>query len=1127
MDDVITIFIDANTKAFKKGTQAVKTAVESLNKTTKQFTGRAISSFKRLIPLVAGVGSVFGILSKGVSTYMSQHEELGKKMNAVWTTIGNLIGPIIEKIVDLIATLTSYFVGLLNVFGVTSKKASELSKSTGAVQKTLAGFDELNVLQDNSGSGSLDDKALPNALSEIAELLKNKMWDEAADLIIDKLNTAISKIHEKAIELGDKLAEPFQGITHVIARVLDETNWKELGAAIADFFNHLFQEIDGLNIGEDLGKILVAPFTIGFKILTGFLETLDWARFGTIISEGIKGALGSITKAIEEADFQKIGAGIKAFFENIDWEGIKNKIIELFKTMWNAAVDFLKGLIMGDDEEDPPTIGALRKLGESIAKFGDTVSELFGDVWQDIKTAISDIMQSEAVASIIESIAKAIDWVGKMCKEHKDVVIGIIEGVGIAIATYKIAKSIMDIVSAVGALVNPTNIIIAVIASVIGYLVHLYLTNDEFREKVNAAWEKIKTVVGTVVDWIQEKWETFKEKISGLGDKFGELKEKTSGIWDGIKTALGGAVDWILEKWEKLKESIGLLKQKFEEQGVLKTLWGGIKDGITTASEGIVKKFTELKDGLGSVKDKFEELKKGASEKWEGLKKVLHVDEIKTKLVEGFGKIKDNVVEKLTKLKTDAVSTTTRMKNDIEKTYAEIGKKMEELKKKYEDMTKLVKDKNSELSDSVEQDFAKIAKLIEESAQKCLEAMQKSFLEIKKKVEEGATASINASRKLKDEMTKSFTDISNNSTKLISTMQTNVTKNTTTMSTSVTGTMSKLKSEMERNWEAIKNKATTLTQSMTNDIKTKYTAMCNNLNQATTTLSNNMQNAFNRINTTVTTAIRNMTSSVGTMMNNMANVTTNAMNTMSNAVSNAMNSISNSAYNGMSNFTNAVSNGMSNAVNTVSNAASEMSSTMSNALSDTANQANTYGSDMSNNFANGVESESTQVTNATKSIAGKVKKLIGFSEPEEGPLSDFHTYGPDMMKLYADTIMKSRGTLFEAVEKVAGGVSDRIDKIDANFGANFSALEGIANNVNWKMPAVAGGGIVPYGVSSGVEASTNGNASVVDAVDRLSKMISDLQYSLENMQWVAQFGSVRAFVRECKKVERQMQRAEG
>ena len=66
------------------------------------------------------MGTVFGVLSKSVSTYMSQHEELGKKLNAVWTTLGNLIGPIIERIVDLIATATSYFVGLLNVFGVTS-----------------------------------------------------------------------------------------------------------------------------------------------------------------------------------------------------------------------------------------------------------------------------------------------------------------------------------------------------------------------------------------------------------------------------------------------------------------------------------------------------------------------------------------------------------------------------------------------------------------------------------------------------------------------------------------------------------------------------------------------------------------------------------------------------------------------------------------------------------------------------------------------------------------------------------------------------------------------------------------------------------------------------------------------
>ena len=39
-----------------------------------------------------------------------------------------------------------------------------------------------------------------------------------------------------------------------------------------------------------------------------------------------------------------------------------------------------------------------------------------------------------------------------------------------------------------------------------------------------------------------------------------------------------------------------------------------------------------------------------------------------------------------------------------------------------------------------------------------------------------------------------------------------------------------------------------------------------------------------------------------------------------------------------------------------------------------------------------------------KNIGSTIKNFLGFSEPKEGPLSNFHTYAPDMMKLFAQGI---------------------------------------------------------------------------------------------------------------------------
>lgn len=71
---------------------------------------------------------------------------------------------------------------------------------------------------------------------------------------------------------------------------------------------------------------------------------------------------------------------------------------------------------------------------------------------------------------------------------------------------------------------------------------------------------------------------------------------------------------------------------------------------------------------------------------------------------------------------------------------------------------------------------------------------------------------------------------------------------------------------------------------------------------------------------------------------------------------------------------------------------------------DLVNRAKQWGADMIQNLIGGIQSKVSGVVGAVQGIAAKVKNFLGFSEPEEGPLSDFHTYAPDMMKLFAQGI---------------------------------------------------------------------------------------------------------------------------
>jgi hypothetical protein len=74
-----------------------------------------------------------------------------------------------------------------------------------------------------------------------------------------------------------------------------------------------------------------------------------------------------------------------------------------------------------------------------------------------------------------------------------------------------------------------------------------------------------------------------------------------------------------------------------------------------------------------------------------------------------------------------------------------------------------------------------------------------------------------------------------------------------------------------------------------------------------------------------------------------------------------------------------------------------------------------WGKDLLDNFIGGIKSKIDNLKETLRGAADKVKDFLGFSEPDEGPLSDFHTYAPDMMELFASGIRDNAKLLTDAV----------------------------------------------------------------------------------------------------------------
>lgn len=66
--------------------------------------------------------------------------------------------------------------------------------------------------------------------------------------------------------------------------------------------------------------------------------------------------------------------------------------------------------------------------------------------------------------------------------------------------------------------------------------------------------------------------------------------------------------------------------------------------------------------------------------------------------------------------------------------------------------------------------------------------------------------------------------------------------------------------------------------------------------------------------------------------------------------------------------------------------------------------ASDWGADIIEGLVNGLLGGISYVEDAVSSVASSIRDFIGFSEPERGPLSNFHTYMPDMFDLLTEGV---------------------------------------------------------------------------------------------------------------------------
>ena len=163
----------------------------------------------------------------------------------------------------------------------------------------------------------------------------------------------------------------------------------------------------------------------------------------------------------------------------------------------------------------------------------------------------------------------------------------------------------------------------------------------------------------------------------------------------------------------------------------------------------------------------------------------------------------------------------------------------------------------------------------------------------------------------------------------------------------------------------------------------------------------------------------NITKRFTEIKNNVSNWGNNVKTKVSECWINASNTVREK----VTTLRNNISTGLNNAKTTVVNWGSNVKNTFTNL----GRNASTWGKDLATNMATGIKNNIHKVTNAVTSVANKIKSFLHFTEPDEGPLSNFHTYMPDMIDLMVSGIKSNTNKIKNEMENLAGTMSYTIN----------------------------------------------------------------------------------------------------
>ena len=215
------------------------------------------------------------------------------------------------------------------------------------------------------------------------------------------------------------------------------------------------------------GLLLWSGFKLALETLAGLLLALDMTGLAGAASSLVTGFFNAMTQTLQTIEWQAVGEQIRLFLTGLDWQGIANSVFEAIGQAFQAALEFVSGLL-GTDLLAEVISEGLTKILELLTAFADWVT---GN-----QEAISNI------AAVVGFFAAAFGLV------NAAVTLWTAISAAAAAGTAALGAAIAFLTSPIGLAVAAVGAIIAVVA--------LLVKN----------WDSVKAAAGSAWDAIVQRW---------------------------------------------------------------------------------------------------------------------------------------------------------------------------------------------------------------------------------------------------------------------------------------------------------------------------------------------------------------------------------------------------------------------------------------------------------------------------------------------------------------------------------------------------------------------------------------------------------------------------------------------